>query len=147
MVNELKSERSSSYDYLQKDTPGGGDAENSERDEESHGSQSDGGVQDGSQRHVSGSMQTEEAEALLNTSPTDEVNQASMIVRQSMTVDELQNNLQQSSDFAAIQMVVIEEEDKQNAKEDGPADGDDKKSDKSSSSSDSEENQPDSSGH
>ena len=86
MVKELKTERSASYDYLQKDTPGGG-ADNSEHDDESHGTHSDAGDADvmggESQEDRAGSMQTEEAEALLVTSPSD-LNKASMLVRQSV---------------------------------------------------------------
>lgn len=79
MVNELKSERTSSYDYLQKDTPGGVD--NSLRDdEESHESDVGEAVALNGSSQRQGSMQTEEAEALLVTSPPD-LNKASMIVR------------------------------------------------------------------
>lgn len=120
MVKELKTERSASYDYLQKDTPGGG-ADNSEHDDESHGTHSDAGdadVQGGeSQDERAGSMQTEEAEALLVTSPPD-LNKASLLVRQSVATSAM---MQESSDLnrasmedaSPVQMVIEEEEDKE----------------------------------
>ena len=77
MVNELRSDRTASYDYLQKQD----EVKNSENDEESQSQENSNDDESENGRPSEVSMQTSEAEALIHTQKAD-VNLASLIVRQ-----------------------------------------------------------------